>query len=150
MLLDEASQLFGSDPADGGRRPKDRPAERMPRVQRLLEAVVDLVGGRVFVRMYLVYDDSFLRFDLLLRKNSFRGEFEKEPGRLWQVLLEHGGVQDDLLLGGKCIEFAPEPVQIAVDHRCTLVRGTFEKRMFSEMSYAAMVSFFIACTAVYA
>ena len=150
MLLDEALQLFGSDPADRGRCPEDGPAERMPCVQIFLESVVDLVCGGIFVRMDLIDDDSFLSLDLLVRKNGFGCELEKESGRLRQVLLEHGGVQDDLLLGGKGIELTPEPVQIAVDHRCALVRGTLEECMLREMRYAAVVPFFVAGTAAYA
>ena len=57
--------------------------------------------------MDLVDDDPFLSLDLLVRKNGFGCELEKESGRLRQVLLEHGGVQDDLLLCGKGIELAP-------------------------------------------
>ena len=61
ILTDETLELVRSDAADRGRRSEYRPAERMPRVQVLLETVVDFVSGGVLVRMYLVDDDTFLR-----------------------------------------------------------------------------------------
>ena len=102
-----------------------------------LEAVVDVFGRIVLVGNDFVQHDAPFGFDFVVGESGFRRQFEEQAGGLPEIFLQHGGVQDDLLLGGVGVQFTAQPVQVAGDDRGALARGAPEHRMFHEMGDAA-------------
>ena len=104
--------------------------------QRLLEAVIDILGRAVLVGDDLVDDHAPLGLDLPLGEGGLRCQFQQQADGLGKVLLEDGGMDDDLFLGRVGVQFAAEPVQIAGDGRGGPFPGPAEDRMLGEVGDA--------------
>ena len=115
-----------------------------------LESVVDVFGRGVLVGVDLVDHDSFFCLDFVLRKCCTGGQFEEESRCLREVFLQDGCVEDYLLLGCECVEFASQLVEVTIYYRGASVSCTFEYGVLHEMSDAAVVACFIPCSALYA
>ena len=81
----EAAEVLRLDAADGGGSAQDGQAQGMSLEEHAFE---------------LVQDDAPLGLDLGVGEGGLRRQLEEQAGGLPEVLLQHGGVQDDLLLGG--------------------------------------------------
>ena len=112
--------------------------------KHLLEPIVYVFRRGVLVGMYLIYDHTFFCLNLVFGKGRTCGKFEQKGGRLRQVFLEHGRMEDDLLLGGERIQFASETVQISVDYGCASALGAFEYGVFDEVGDSGVESLLVA------
>ena len=111
--------------------------------QGLLETVVYIVRRTVFVRFDLVDDHPLLGPDFLFRERGACRQFQQQRSRLRQVLLQHGGVEDDFFLGGIGVQLAAQAVEVAVDGRGALVPCPFEYRVFGKMGDPVRKSFLV-------
>ena len=101
--------------------------------EHAFELVVHVLGRVVLVGDDLVQDDAPLGLDLGVGEGGLRRQLEEQAGGLPEVLLQHGGVQDDLLLGGVGVKLAAQTVQVAVDDGSALPLRPAEDRVLREM-----------------
>ena len=99
--------------------------------------------------MDFVYYNSLFGVDFMFRKGRASGQFEKECRRLRKIFLQDGGMEDDLFLCRKCIQFPSKAVKISVYDICTSVLCALEDGMLYEVGYSAVESLLIACAASY-
>ena len=111
--------------------------------EHALELVIDVLHRVVLVGDDFVQDYAPFGFDLVVRESGFRRQFKEEPGGLAEVLLQDGGMQDDLLLGRVGIELSAQTVQVTADHRGTFALRTPEDRVFGEMGDTAPETGFV-------
>ena len=105
----------------------------MPLEEHAFELVVNILGRVVLVGNDLIQDDAPFGLDLGVGEGGFRRQLEEQAGGLPEVLLQHGGMQDDLFLGGIGIEFAAQAVQVTVDDGSALACRAAEHRVLREM-----------------
>ena len=144
VLLHEAAEHIGLDLFDAGRCPQDGRLQRGALEEERLEAVVDVLGGVVLVGDDLVQHHAALGFDLVLGEGGLGGQFEQQARRFLPVLLEDGGVQHNLFLGGVGVEFAAQLVQVAVDDIRTLAACSAEHRVLHKVRDAGRIAFLVA------
>ncbi len=139
MLADKAAQHFRRNFPDRCLRAQNGRFQGMPGEEHALEAVIDIFRGVVLVRDNLVQHHTAFRLYLLVREGGLGGQFKQQARRLAQVFLEHGGMQDNLLLGGVGVEFAAQPVQVTADNGRAFAPGAAEQGMFHKVGDSGRV-----------
>ena len=128
------------------RRAKYVVPERMTAEDGVLEEVVDELGRRVVVALYLVDNHLHLLVYLRLRIGTMEHYIGEQVDRATDVVLQHGSMIHRLLLIGEGVEVAPHTLQMTEYlHRAASLR-TFEGDMLAEVRHALLASeFFVAC-----
>ena len=108
--------------------PQLRPCE-----EHVLERIVDQVGRRILVGVYLVRDHLLFAFQFPLGEGRAEGYVGDQFGRPGEVAAQRCGVYGRVLLGGEGVEFPAEVFQPAVDLPGPAALRAFEKRMFGQM-----------------
>ena len=110
----------------------------------LLKQIIDLVGGRIQIGVDLVQDDFLFLGQLVLGEGGMEGDVGKEVEAALVMLLEEGGLQAGLLLGGKSIEVAAYVVEATQDMVCLAVLRAFEDGVLHKVGEAVFVGQLIA------
>ena len=87
--------------------------QRMSFENHLFKQIINLVGRRVQVGVDLVQDDFFFLGQFILGEGGVEGDIGKEVEAAFVVLLEEGGLQAGLFLGGEGVEVATHIVEAA-------------------------------------
>ena len=113
--------------------PQDVVPQLRPCEEHVLERIVNQVGRRILVGVYLVRDHLLFAFQFPLGEGRAEGYVGDQFGRPGEVAAQRRGVYGRVLLGGEGVEFPAEVFQPAVDLPGPAALRAFEKRMFGQM-----------------
>ena len=128
--------------------PQDVVPQLRPCEEHVLERIVDQVGRRILVGVYLVRDHLLFAFQFPLGEGRAEGYVGDQFGRPGEVAAQRRGVYGRVLLGGEGVELAAEVFQPAVDLPGTAALRAFEKRMFGQMRQPVLVGMLVAAAGV--
>src|SRR5208337_2104248 len=143
-VLEAAAQGFAVEIAHGFRSAEDGAAERVFRPKAAGEDVVEQVLGIVQVHLDLFQNNLALLVDVVgieLGPQDQVGENVEGDG---QVLVEHFGVEANLLLGGESVEHAADGIHFAGDIFGGAAVGALEDHVLQEMSQSVFGGDFAA------
>ena len=121
-------------------RPQNVVSEGMSFVYGVLEEVVDEFGRRVVIALNLVDYHLHLLVNLRLRIRTVKDDVGKQVHGTVDVILQHGGMIDRLLLVGEGVEVAAHTLQIAENlHRASSL-GALEGHVFAEVRHSLLPS----------
>ena len=89
----------------------------MPVKEHLFKTVVDILEGIVFVGYYFIQDDTPFGLYLVVGKRGFACKLKKKRNRLREVVFQDSRMEDDFLLGGKCVELSAQAIEPGGDIR---------------------------------
>ena len=128
--------------------PQDVVPQLRPCEEHVLERIVNQVGRRILVGVYLVRDHLLFAFQFPLGEGRAEGYVGDQFGRPGEVAAQRRGVYGRVLLGGEGVEFPAEVFQPAVDLPGTAALRAFEKRMFGQMRQPVLVGMLVAAAGV--
>ena len=112
---------------------QDRHGQRSPLEDYLLEVVVNLLGGRVPIGIDLLQHHAPFLVYFLLREYTSEGYVHQQVHCAAQILLEDSGVDDRLLLGGVCVEFPSEFLDVGIDSAGAPGLSALEQQVLGKM-----------------
>ena len=127
-----------------GRRPQNRPPERMLRPELLREDLVHQIVRRVLDHLDLFEDDVLLAEDVGRRKRGPQHHVPQQIGRERQVLVEHLDVVAGVFLGRERVELAADRIDLLRDLLRRSARRALEQHVLDEMRDAALGVAFVA------
>ena len=124
--------------------PQLRPCE-----EHVLERIVDQVGRRILVGVYLVRDHLLFAFQFPLGEGRAEGYVGDQFGRPGEVAAQRRGVYGRVLLGGEGVELAAEVFEPAVHLVSLAVLRALEQGVFGEMGQSELVFQLVAASGVH-
>ena len=113
-------------------------------VGQFLVLVVNKLCRQVVVGVYLLYHHFALAFYLPFGEGAMEKDIGKEFETALEVLVERGGIDAGLLLGGEGVELASHTVDTVEDMVGATVFGAFEERVLDKMGHTLIGSALVA------
>ena len=116
--------------------------------QHVLERVVNQVGGRILVGVYLVDDHLLFAFQFPVGEGRAEGDVGDQLRGFRKIAFQRRGVDRRIFLGRECVELPAEVFQPAVHLPRFPALCALEEGMLCEMRQPVLVGVFVAASGV--